>query len=1020
MDDDKLRKIIAELGTRPGHEKVRSLLYRLLVEALGMSSEDISFEKQLPEVHGRADVILGRTVFEIKSDLRREQKAAETQLTNYLPDRERETHERYIGITTDGADFQAHVYRNGELQKVNSHETNIESPRDLLIWLQGAMAIGEQLQPELIVIQKEFGKGSIAAWQSLEDLNDLWMSVKNKPEAGLKFKLWNEFLSLAYGKEVGDEKLFLQHTYLVIVAKAMARAALVDGLPLSGEALLRGQAFRDSGITGQDEPDFFDWILQAEGGDDFIMRLVRQVSRFKLNQIKVDILKGLYESLIDPETRHDLGEYYTPDWLAARICREAVRKPLEERVMDPACGSGTFLFHAVRNILDEANKKKMEPKEAISLAIEKVAGIEVHPVAVIFARATFLLALLPALKKGRPKVITLPVYLGDSLQWNLRQIHEEDRAPGMLAKNDNLEIIAPAIMVGEGKKLKKLAEIRLLFPESVVKNPADFDTMLQRLIELASKGAQASDFNSWLEQKRNISREDCEILMETYKKMCVLQKQDRNHIWGYIARNLARPVWLSSDGQKADVVIGNPPWVALRYMDKDKQERFRQECKAVDLWVGKQVATHQDLSAYFYIRAASLYMKRDDGRLAMIMPQAALSRKPYQKFRTGRVIHRGFLEFYLRFTGAWGFGPDVQPLFPVPSCVLFAERHAKSDLAPLPNNITAFAGDLPQRNADEEQANRALTKTSKPWPPLAEDANGSLYRKRFRQGATLVPRRFILVEEVSPSGQLPRNPHAPIVRGRVGNLDKSPWKNIKPPQGPIEKQFLRSALLGESVAPFRLLEPVCAVIPWEEKYKGLMTAKKADKWGHDKLAAWLKKTEALWEQHKQSNMSLLGRIDYHRELSSQFSSGPIIASMRVVYTASGTNMAACVIKDKKAIIDSGLYWARCQSVIEGHYLCAIMNSETLRERVAKYQSQGQWGRRHFSKDVFNLPIPLFKKDDALHKELGAAAKEAEKIAAQVPLDEGKYFTHSRKRIRNALVEHGIAGKIDALVVRLLA
>jgi hypothetical protein len=43
------------------------------------------------------------------------------------------------------------------------------------------------------------------------------------------------------------------------------------------------------------------------------------------------MLKTLYESLVDPEQRHDLGEYYTPDWLAQRVTAAAVAAPLAAR-----------------------------------------------------------------------------------------------------------------------------------------------------------------------------------------------------------------------------------------------------------------------------------------------------------------------------------------------------------------------------------------------------------------------------------------------------------------------------------------------------------------------------------------------------------------------------------------------------------------------------------------------------------------------------------------------------------------
>ena len=101
--------------------------------------------------------------------------------------------------------------------------------------------------------------------------------------------------------------------------------------------LLHAAAFSDLGITGQSEPDFFDWMLATEDGAKLVMRIERQVDRFRLHDIQADILKALYESLIDPEARHDLGGYYTPDWLAARVAATAVDSPLEQRVMDPAC-----------------------------------------------------------------------------------------------------------------------------------------------------------------------------------------------------------------------------------------------------------------------------------------------------------------------------------------------------------------------------------------------------------------------------------------------------------------------------------------------------------------------------------------------------------------------------------------------------------------------------------------------------------------------------------------------------------
>ncbi len=93
------------------------------------------------------------------------------------------------------------------------------------------------------------------------------------------------------------------------------------------------------------------------------------------------MLKALYESLIDPAQRHDLGEYYTPDWLAAKLTRAVVTAPLTQRVLDPACGSGTFLFHAVRHLLAAADAAGWPKRDALRACCSLIHGMDIHPVA---------------------------------------------------------------------------------------------------------------------------------------------------------------------------------------------------------------------------------------------------------------------------------------------------------------------------------------------------------------------------------------------------------------------------------------------------------------------------------------------------------------------------------------------------------------------------------------------------------------------------------------------------------------
>ena len=77
--------------------------------------------------------------------------------------------------------------------------------------------------------------------------------------------------------------------------------------------------------------------------------------------------------------------------------------------------------HAIRLKLAAAEGAKWPRAKAISACVQQVRGLDVHPVAVIIARVTWLLALGPAIAERKGE-LHVPVYLGDAMQWNLRQV----------------------------------------------------------------------------------------------------------------------------------------------------------------------------------------------------------------------------------------------------------------------------------------------------------------------------------------------------------------------------------------------------------------------------------------------------------------------------------------------------------------------------------------------------------------------------------------------------------------------
>lgn len=342
---------------------------------------------------------------------------------------------------------------------------------------------------------------------------------------------------------------------------------------------------------------------------------------------------------------------------------------------------------------------------------------------------------------------------------------------------------------------------------------------------------------------------------------------------------------------------------------------------------------------------------------------------------------------------------SVQPLLPVPSCVVFGRRRAASKA--MPDTVRAFSGALPYRDAPEEIADKKL-KVCEGAPALAVAffEGGSTYRSMFRNGATLFPRMLILVEHKT-MGRLGGDPSAPYVASRPSK--HAPWRELPSIENRVETEFLRPVLLGESILPYRLLRTFKAVVPVTDKGE-VLDAEGAAKRGYEGLHGWMSKVEKLWKENAESgSMILVNRWNYHNELGAQFP----LAALRVIYSKAGTNPAACVLRGGRAMIEHTIYWAAFPAAEECHYLSAILNCETARTRYGTFQARGQFGARHFDKVMFNLPIPRSDAKYPLHTAIAEAAREAEAIAAAAPLPGNIKFQRARGLVRAALQEAGL-------------
>lgn len=131
-----------------------------------------------------------------------------------------------------------------------------------------------------------------------------------------------------------------------------------------------------------------------------------------------DLLKQLYQQLFPKSVRHDLGEYYTPDWLAELVLDElGYDGNPDKRLLDPACGSGTFLVMALNRVRTWYAAHRHEcgfgEDALLRKILHNVIGFDLNPLAVMAARTNYLLAVRELLRHGGH--VELPVYLCDSI-----------------------------------------------------------------------------------------------------------------------------------------------------------------------------------------------------------------------------------------------------------------------------------------------------------------------------------------------------------------------------------------------------------------------------------------------------------------------------------------------------------------------------------------------------------------------------------------------------------------------------
>lgn len=923
---------------------------------------------------------------------------AQRQLAGYVESRCQQTGQRYVGILTDGADWRAYHVRKGELVEVTRHSLK---PRPdltgLLTWLEGVLATRQNVTPTPGEITAQLGASSASYALDRAALAALYAEHSQMPTVQLKRQLWAKLLRSALGTQfTDDDELFLEHTLLVNSAEVIAHLVVgLDVTDLQPATLLGGHRFALSQIYGVVEEDFFDWVLEVPGGESFVRTLARRLARFNWSNVDHDVLKVFYESVIGTETRKRLGEYYTPDWLAERVVAQAVTDPLHQRVLDPACGSGTFLFHAARRYLVSAEEAGVPLAQALTGLTNHVLGIDLHPVAVALARVTYLLAIGRERLAGQRGTITVPVYLGDSVQWTQR-----------------VDLFSEGHLLISAGIGNRMLEDELRFPDRLLVDAGTFDRLISELADLATKNRTPGRVPrlTAVFKRLAIAEADQPAITESFQVLCRLHDEGRDHIWSYYIRNLARPVWLSRADNRVDVLVGNPPWLSYRHMPAEMQEIFREMSKDRGLWHGNTVATHQDLSGLFVARAVQQYLKTD-GTFAFVLPNPVLDRGYFAGFRSGRYLDPSEVTT-VAFTGSWDLR-RLRPHFFLRGGAVVFGRRTHNVPSPLPTETERWTGKLPRGSHTWNEVVPHLTRRPARLVVHRVDEEGpSPYGARFSEGATIVPRVLFLVHP-QPANPLGYGAGRRAVQSARSSTEKPPWKNLPNETGVVEAEFVRPVLVGECVLPYRILPAREAVLPLEGNE--LLDGEHPRLDLYPGLAEWWRNAERIWKQHRSSErLTLRDRLDFRRGLTQQLPGTPL----RLVYAKAGMHVAAALVDNPSAVIDHKLYWGTVSSMEEGLFLCAILNAPIITELVRPLMSYGK-DERDIDKHIWKLPIPPYNSAKPAHQRLVELGRQEAKLVKELDLDEDANFVVLRRQVRTALAAGTHAEEIAEIVTELL-
>jgi hypothetical protein len=867
-----------------------------------------------------------------------------------------------------------------------------------------------------------FGPGTEVARQALSTLYGVAKRIQAQTapsRAKRFFQEWDRLFGVVYGQDIGRAEhaaeetarqyrlpggadlkplLFTIHTYYAFLMKLMAiellslqpgsvRPGFASELaPLDDDRLRdrltdleSGGEFSSAGIDNFLEADFFSWYLDVWSAQ--IARNLREVARnlgdFETATPRLeprwtqDLLRNLYETIVPKKLRHDLGEYYTPDWLAEHLLdRAGYGGEPGKRVLDPACGSGTFLIHAIRRALDRGAKGvRADPGRTGRDILGSIVGFDLNPMAVLAARTNYLIAISELIPHVRP--ISVPVYLCDS-------VVPLERPP-----DPSQPLIPEGAVVFSTHDHDYVFPVSMKAQEKIDRFTAEVDKSLRAKMPVETFGRTAAT-------TFGLADRETEQLAEVYRQIKDLHDRGLDGIWARYIKNAFAPEYVG----RFDLVVGNPPWVRWKYLSDEYRRR------TLTLWheygifsltghAARLGGGEKDFSMLFTYACADRYLK-DGGTLVFLITETVFKARgggegfrrfvlPARKERAGTPLKLTFMEDMVDLnpfltasnkTCMFGLKRGAKTTYPVP-VVRWRCRKGVGRTKPdwtfdrvrqstECDNLVAFPVDRARKESSWQTATaKAMARFRRMKgvnPYLARlgayTAPYGVFRLRYRE---LRPDKFVVVENMPETGK------AEIRRVTVS----------------IESKLIHPAVNGPEIVRFGFEEPFHVLLtqdpstrePYPVSWMEMNTPM---------TLAYLRPFEKLLLKRGSKPIAELAR---KTAFYAMFGVGEYsVAPYRVTWARTTSRMAAVVLSRMKApygmkpvIGCDHTTFIPLDDRAEAHYVCAVMNSTPVQEFLRSACPTAEVGP---PSAIGPLAIPKFRKPSRVHGRLAELSEEA--------------------------------------------